>query len=79
MITIRATTPALRQATRVTIVIAMAAKTPAHQQQQCLCICNGTNTARREAVARREVEAMQRDARQQPAGANKEGGSRMNA
>ena len=66
-------TPARRDATRVTIAIATTAKTPAHR------IGDGDDTASREAVARREAEALRRDATRQPAGANKEEGSRMDA
>ena len=45
----------------------------------CLHIVNGDNTASHETAARQEGEAVQRDATQQPAGANKKEGSRMDA
>ena len=57
----------------------MMAKMPAHRRQLRLHIGNGNNTASHEAAARREAEAEQRDATRQPAGANKEEGSRMDA
>jgi len=71
MTTTRATTPARRRATRVTITIATTAKTPAHRQQLPLRIGDGDDTASREAAARQEAEAVQRDVTRQPAGANK--------
>jgi len=39
----------------------MTAKTPAHRRQLRLRIGDGNNTASREAAARREAEAVQRD------------------
>jgi hypothetical protein len=68
---------ARRRATRVTIAIATTAKMPAHLQQLRLCIGDGKNTSSREVAARQEAEAVQRDGTRQPAGANKEEGSRM--
>ena len=55
------------------------AKTPAHRRQLRLRIGDGDDTASREAAARREAEAVRRDATRQPAGANKEEGSRIDA
>jgi len=63
----------------VTIAILMTAKTPAHRRQLRLHISNGDDTAIREVAACIEAEAMRRDATQQPAGTNKEEGSRMDA
>ena len=63
----------------MTITIATTAKAPAHQRQLRLCIGDGNDTASREAAARQKAEAVQRDAMQQPAGANKEEGLRMDA
>jgi len=77
--TTRARMPAQRRATRVTTAIATMTMMPVHQWQLRLCIGNGDNTASREAAALREAEAVQRDATQQPAGANKNEGSRMDA
>jgi hypothetical protein len=57
----------------------MTAKMPAHRWQLRLRIGDGDDTASHETAARREAEAVQRDATQQPAGANKEEGSRMDA
>jgi len=51
---------------RVTITIATTAKTPAHRRQLRLNIGDGDDTASREAAARREAEAVQRDATQRP-------------
>ena len=75
--TTRAMTKAPWDVTRVTIAIATTAKTSAHRRQLCLHINDGNDTASREAAACQEAEAVQRDATQQPAGANKEEGSRM--
>ena len=56
------------------------AKTSAHQRQLCLCIGNGDDTASCEGMAaHREAEAVRRDAMRQPAGTNKDEGSRMEA
>ena len=52
---------------------------PAHRWQLRLGIGAGDDTASHETAARREAEAVQRDVTQQPAGANKEEGSRMDA
>ena len=57
----------------------MSAKTPAHRRQLCLRIGDGDDTASRETAVRREAKAVRRDAMRQPAGANKEEGSRMDA
>ena len=57
----------------------MLAKTPAHRRQLCLRIGDGDNTASRETAVRREAKAARRDAMRQPAGTNKEEGSRMDA
>ena len=62
---------------RVTITIATTVKTPAHQRQLHLRIGKGNDTASCEVAARREVEAVRKDATQQPAGANKEEESRI--
>jgi len=64
---------------RVTIAIATTTKTPAHRRQLLLRIGDGDDTASHETAARREAEGVQRDATQQPAGVNKEEGSRMDA
>ena len=69
--------PAQQHVMRVTITIATMAKTPAHRRQLRLRIGDGDDTASREAAARREAEAVRRDATRQPAGANKEEGSRI--
>jgi len=63
----------------VTITIATTAKTPAHRRQLRLRIGDGDDTAIHETAARREAEAVQREATQQPAGANKEEGLTMDA
>ena len=56
------------------------AKTSAHQRQLRLHIGDGDDrTSREGAAAHREAEAVRRDAMRQPAGANKEEGSRMEA
>jgi len=57
----------------------MTAKTPAHQRQLRLRIGNGDgdDTASLEVAAHQEVEVVRRDATRQPAGANKEEGSRI--
>ena len=63
----------------MTIAIATTANTPAHQRQLCLHIGNDDNTASREAAAHREAEVVLRDVTRQPAGVNKEKGSRMDS
>ena len=55
------------------------AKTLVHRRQLRLLIGDGNDTASREAAARQEVEVVGRDAMRQPAGANKEEGSRIDA
>jgi len=57
----------------------MTAKRPVHQWQLRLRIGDGDDTVSREAAARREAEAVRRNTTRQPAGANKEEGSRMDA
>ncbi len=64
---------------RVTIAIAATAKIPVHRRQLRLCIGDGNDTASHEMASRREAEVVRRDAMRQPAGANKEEGSRMDA
>jgi len=63
----------------VTIEIATLAKVPAHRRQLCLRIGDGNDTASHEMAARQEVEGVQRDTMQQPAGPIKDEGSRMDA
>jgi hypothetical protein len=47
----RATTPALRRATRAAIAIATTAKTPAYQWQQCLRIGDSDDTSSASSLA----------------------------
>ena len=61
----------------VTITIATTAKMPAHRRQLRLRIGDDDDTASREAAAHQEAEAVRRDATRQPAGTNKEEGSRI--
>ncbi len=49
------------------------------RRQRRLRIGDSKDAASREAAARQEVEGVRRDAKRQPAGANKEEGSRMDA
>jgi len=55
------------------------AKTSAHRRQLRLRIGDSEDTGSREAAARREADAVRRDAMRQPAGENKEEGLRMDA
>jgi len=55
------------------------AKTPARRRQLCLRIGDSDDTASREAATHQEMEAVRRNAMRQPAGTNKEEGSRIDA